>query len=53
MDHLSCHWSVILADGTTVVPSAVTERQQLSLDAVNKKVNNMIDQDVNRAESVI
>jgi hypothetical protein len=44
MDHLSCHWSVILADGTTVVPSAVTERQQLSLDAVNKKVNNMIDQ---------
>lgn len=43
MDHLSCHWSVILADGTTVVPSAVTERQQMSLEAVNKKVNNMID----------
>lgn len=40
---MNCHWSILLGDGSTVLPSSVTERQQLSLDMVNKKVNNIID----------
>lgn len=43
MDHLSCHWSLLLSDGSQVVPSAVTVKQQLSIQQVYKKIDQMTD----------